>query len=223
MIVNSIPCYSNGMTPREYKTELERAVAHLSQNDPIMASIIAEHPLPDLAPHTDYYHALVSSIISQQLSVKAAATIKQRFLVLFGDRYPTPEEIIEKDTEGLRQVGLSYRKVEYIKDLALHILDGKIVFDKFDTLPNEEIIRELVAVKGVGVWTVHMFLMFCMGRLNVLPVGDLGIRNGMMRHYSLEHLPAPAEVQAIAAQYNWQPYESIASWYLWRSLDNQPS
>lgn len=89
------------MTPREYKTELERAVAHLSQNDPIMASIIAEHPLPDLAPHTDYYHALVSSIISQQLSVKAAATIKQRFLVLFGDRYPTPEEIIEKDTESI--------------------------------------------------------------------------------------------------------------------------
>lgn len=211
------------MTSREYKLELERAVAHLTQNDPILATIIVKHPLPDLAPHTDYYHSLVSSIISQQLSVKAAASIKKRFVALFGDRFPTPEEILEKDTETLRQVGLSYRKVEYIKDLALHVLEGKILFEKFDTLPNEEIIRELVAVKGIGEWTVHMFLMFCMGRLNVLPVGDLGIRNGMQRYYQLEKLPSPAEMQAIAARYSWQPYESVASWYLWRALDDTPA
>lgn len=211
-----------GMTSRNYQQELERAVTRLLQNDPILATIIAAHPLPSLAPHTDYYHALVSSIISQQLSVKAAATIKQRFLALFGDRFPTPEEILEKDTEDLRQVGLSYRKVEYIKDLALHILDGKIVFDEFDRLTNEEIIKELVAVKGIGEWTVHMFLMFCMGRLDVLPTGDLGIRNGMLKFYNLEALPSPAEMQAIAKKNNWQPYETVASWYLWRALDNAP-
>jgi DNA-3-methyladenine glycosylase II len=164
----------------------------------------------------------VSSIISQQLSVKAAASIKKRFMALFGDRFPTPGEILEQETETLRQVGLSYRKVEYIKDLALHVLEGKVLFDQFEALPNEEIIKELVAVKGIGEWTVHIFLMFCMGRLNVLPVGDLGIRNGMLRYYQLDHLPSPAEMQAIATQYNWQPYESVASWYLWCALDNTP-
>lgn len=210
------------MTIAKYQHSLAAAAAQLKKHDPIMATIIAEHPLPDLAPHTDYYDALVSSIISQQLSVKAAASIKKRFLALFGDRSPTPEEILQQDTETLRRVGLSYRKVEYIKDLALHVLEGKILFDTFDSLSNEEIIKELVAVKGIGEWTVHMFLMFCMGRLDVLPVGDLGIRNGIMRYYSFDHLPSPVEMREIAAKYNWHPYESVASWYLWRALDNAP-
>jgi DNA-3-methyladenine glycosylase II len=206
-----------------FTQHLQQAAAHLSRHDSILATIISVQPLPTFRPHSDYYNALVSSIISQQLSVKAAATIKQRFLALFGDRFPTPEEIIEKDAEDLRKVGLSYRKVEYIKDLALHILDGKIVFDEFDGLTNEEIIKELVAVKGIGEWTVHMFLMFCMGRLDVLPTGDLGIRNGMLKYYNLEALPSPAEMQAIAENNSWKSYETIASWYLWRALDNAPA
>ena len=201
---------------------MDKALVHLKKHDPILARLIRDAPLPDFEAHTNYYQALVNSIIGQQLSVKAAHAIKQRFADLFDGTFPSPEQIIEKDIESLRTAGLSRQKATYIQDLARHILDGKVDFSTFDNLTNEEIIKELVAVKGIGVWTVHMFLMFCMGREDILPVGDLGVRMGIQKLYNFDHLPLPAEIEQIAAKNNWHPYESIASWYIWRSLENTP-
>jgi DNA-3-methyladenine glycosylase II len=205
-----------------FRTQLEEAARHLSKNDPILAGVIAAAPLPDFTPHTDYYRALTNSIIGQQLSVKAAATIKQRFANLFGDDFPAPEQIIARDIEELRSVGLSRPKARYVQDLAQRIIDGSVRFDTINQLSNDEIIAELTAVKGVGEWTVHMFLLFCMGRMDVLPTGDLGIRNGIKKLYGLSELPTPDEVRGVAAKHHWHPYESAASWYVWHSLDNAP-
>lgn len=205
-----------------FQNQLKMATRHLTNVDPVLAAVIADAPLPDFVPHTDYYRALVNSIIGQQLSVKAAATIKQRFIDLFDGTFPLPEQIIERDIEELRSVGLSRPKAAYIQDLAQHILDGSVQFDTLDQQSNQAIIDELTAVKGIGEWTVHMFLLFCMGRTDVLPTGDLGIRSGIKKLYGLEQLPTPDEVRLIAEKNGWSPYESIASWYVWRSLDNAP-
>lgn len=201
---------------------METAAQHLIVHDPILAEVIRTAPLPKFEKHAHYYEELVDSIISQQLSVKAARTIETRFKALFGGRFPSPEEILVKEIEELRAVGLSRPKAGYIKDLAQKIIDGDVRFDTLDSLSNDEIIAELTNVKGIGVWTVHMFLMFCMARLDVLPVGDLGIRNGVGKLYGFESVPTPEEVEAIASKYTWQPYESVASWYIWQSLDNAP-
>jgi DNA-3-methyladenine glycosylase II len=202
---------------------MEKALAHLRTNDPILARLIDTHPAPVFTPHTNYYHELVDSIISQQLSVKAARTIEGRFKGLFGGDFPSPEQILEKDIEELRSVGLSRPKANYIQDLARKIIDGTVVFDTLDSLSNDEIIEELTKVKGIGVWTVHMFLMFCMGRLDILPTGDLGIRNGIKKLYDFDHVPEPREIEILAEQNGWNPHESVASRYIWMSLDNTPN
>ena len=200
-----------------------KAAEHLAQNDPVLRPIIERVGPSTIRPHKDYYWELVDSIISQQLSVKAARSIESRFQELFGSQVPKPEQILEKDVEELRSVGLSRPKAGYIRDLAQHIGDGKIRFDRFDSLSNDEIMKELIDVKGIGEWTVHMFLMFCMGRLDVLPVGDLGIRNSMRQLYGFKDVPTPDEIKAVAKKYHWRPYESIASWYVWQNLDNAPA
>jgi len=207
-------------------TALDTALAHLSAADPVLAEIIANTTeRPTFTPHTNYYQAIVDSIVSQQLSVKAAATIQKRFNALFGDENttPTPSQILTKDVEEYRAIGLSRPKAGYILDLAYKVADNIVVFDHLETLSNEEIIADLTQIKGVGEWTVHMFLMFCMGRLDVLPVGDLGIQNGVRMNYGLSEKPLPKEVAAIAAANNWHPYESVASWFMWHSLDNKPA
>jgi DNA-3-methyladenine glycosylase II len=198
------------------------AAMHLASNDTLLRSIIERVGPATFRPHQDYYWELVDSIISQQLSVKAARSIETRFQELFGSKVPAPEQILTKDVEDLRSVGLSRPKARYILDLAQHIVDGKIKFDTFDSLSNDEIMKELIDVKGIGEWTVHMFLMFCMGRLDVLPVGDLGIRNSMRVLYGFKDAPTPDEIKVIAKKYHWNPYESIASWYIWQNLDNEP-
>ena len=151
-----------------------------------MAGLIHDYPPPSFEKHTNYYQELVSSIISQQLSVKAAAAIEGRFKALFDGKFPSPEQILEHDIEEYRAVGLSRPKARYIQDLALKVIEGEVAFDSLDSLSNEEIIAELTKVKGIGEWTVHMFLMFCMARLDVLPHGDLGIRNGITKLYGFE-------------------------------------
>ncbi len=203
-------------------TPITLAVQTIVDRDPILAPVIAGHDVPSFVPHTNYYQELVESIISQQLSVKAAASIRKRFVELFDGIFPSPERIIDKTIEQLRGVGLSRGKSVYIQDLARHIIDGTLNLDALDTLSNDEIIDKLTQVKGIGVWTAHMFLMFCMGRLDILPVGDLGIRSGIKKLYDLETLPAPSDIELIAREYNWHPYESIASWYVWKSLENAP-
>lgn len=203
---------------------LKEASQYLSHVDPHLGSIIALAGIPTITPHKNYYPALVESIVSQQLSVKAAATILKRFLTLFpGDDFPTPGHILEKDTEILRSVGLSRQKGTYIQDLAVKVIEGTVRFDHLDALSNEEVITELTQIKGVGVWTVHMFLMFCMGRLDVLPTGDLGIRNGLYTLYGLAQKPTPDEIMQLAKAHHWHPYETVASWYIWHSLDNKPT
>jgi DNA-3-methyladenine glycosylase II len=201
----------------------QQAAEHLIQHDPKLAPVIAKYGLCTIKPHTDYYQDLVESIIGQQLSVKAAASIRERFKTLFDGKLPTPEQILTKDVEVLRSVGFSRPKANYVRDLAQHVVDGKVTFDHLPSLDNEAIIAELTDVKGIGEWTVHMFLMFAMGRLDILPYGDLGIRNGIMKLYDLEHAPTPQQVKDIAKANNWAPYESIASWYIWQSLDNKPA
>lgn len=203
------------------KKTLSIGAKHLRASDPILEIIIKRAGLSTITPHKNYYQELVESIISQQLSVKAAATIQKRFLDLFkGDDFPTPAEILKKDIEQLRAVGLSRQKASYIQDLALKVIEETVRFNHLDALTNDEVIAELTQIKGVGVWTVHMFLMFCMGRLDVLPVGDLGIKNGIQKLYDLDTSPTPEVIQNIATANNWHPYESIASWYVWHSLNN---
>lgn len=204
---------------------LKKAAQYLEKNDPILGIVIrGSQKIPTIVPHKNYYQELVESIISQQLSVKAAATILRRFLDLFPEsKFPSPEQILEKDIETFRGVGLSRQKATYIQDLAVKVLEGTVRFNHLDSLSNQQVINELTQIKGVGVWTVHMFLLFCMGRLDVLPTGDLGIKNGMQKLYNLEEKPSPETMEEIATKYSWHPYESVASWYVWYSLDNKPT
>jgi DNA-3-methyladenine glycosylase II len=202
---------------------LSKAITHLSACDPILEQVISHSAYCDISPHTNYYGALVNSIIGQQLSVKAAGAIRQRFQGLFEDSMPTPEQILATSIESLRGIGLSNAKAHYVHDLAEHVLDGRIRFDRLAQQTNEQIIADLTDVKGVGEWTAHMFLIFCVGRLDILPVGDLGIRNGIRQLYGLVDAPSPLQVKEIAEQKGWHPYESVASWYLWRSLENTPT
>lgn len=201
----------------------KKAAAHLSANDPVLAPIIPSAGFCTIRPHTNYYWELVDSIISQQLSVKAAASIEKRFQELFNSDVPAPEQILEKSVDELRAVGLSRPKANYIRDLAARIADGKLQLDKFGRLSNDEIAKELTAVKGIGEWTAHMFLMFCMARTDILPVGDLGIRNSIKKLYGFDHLPVSTEIEELATKNNWAPHRSIASWYVWQSLDNLPA
>ena len=205
------------------KPELKKAATHLTEKDSVLAPIISHAGLCTIQPHHNYYQELVDSIISQQLSVHAARSIEGRFQELFDGKFPTAEQILTTDVETLRGIGFSYAKGRYVLDLAQHIVDGRVSFDSLDTRTNDEIIKELTAVKGIGEWTVHMFLMFCMGRLDVLPVGDLGIRNGVRKLYGFDDVPTPAQIAEIAQKNHWHPYESVASWYVWQSLDNAPA
>lgn len=206
-----------------WHAQLEAARIHLCNTDPILASVIATAPLPTFRPHNNYYQALVESIISQQLSVGAAAAILKRFVGLFPESFPTPKDLLATNTETLRSVGLSRQKAGYLQDLAQKVLEDVVQFNQLDDLTNEAIIEELTQVKGIGVWTVHMFLLFCMGRLDILPTGDLGIQNGIQKLYALPTRPDDQEIRAIAKRYAWHPYESVASWYIWHSLDNKPA
>jgi len=203
---------------------LRIASEYLASVDPILAPIVATAGLPTITPHKNYYQELVESIVSQQLSVKAARTIMNRFLDLFeGDDFPTPAQILSKTVEEFRSVGLSRQKGTYIQDLAVKVIEGTVKFNHLDALSNEDVIAELTQIKGVGVWTVHMFLIFCMGRLDVLPTGDLGIKNGIYALYELKEKPSPEEMEKLAKKHKWHPYESVASWYVWHSLDNKPA
>ncbi len=161
------------------------------------------------------------AITGQQLSVKAAAAIWNRLLERFGGSTPTPEQILADDPDELRTAcGFSRAKVAYLRSLAEHVLAGELELDRLDAMPDAEIIRELTAIKGIGEWTAHMFLMFTLHRPDVLPIGDLGVRNAARRAYALDAAPRPAELEAIAEP--WRPHRTRACLYLWRSLENEP-
>jgi DNA-3-methyladenine glycosylase II len=205
-----------------FNERLRTAEKQLAEKDKRLAPIIKSSGPCRIKPHKDHYGELVGSIVGQQLSSIAAGTIWRRVLDLFGGKMPTPEQLIRIDDQKLRDVGLSWAKVRYVKDLARHILDGSLDLGHISTMPNEQLIEQLTAVKGLGEWSAHMFMMFGLGRLDILPTGDLGIRKAMMNIYGLKELPDPARMITIANQNNWHPYESVASWYLWQGLDNNP-
>ena len=192
------------------------------RRDPVMRDLMRRYGPCGLADnqHTDPYKALVHSIMSQQLSTKAAATIARRFDQLFGGRFPSPAQVLEMPEERLQSVGLSRMKVSFIRDLARRVHEGSLRLDALDEMTDEEVIAELTTVKGIGRWTAEMFLMFRLQRPDILPVGDLGIVNAIKKAYGLRKAPTPARMMRIAE--NWRPYRSIGCWYLWASLDNKP-
>ena len=204
-----------------------KGLAHLRRSDPVLAQLIVEvGPLgnardgrPD---RDDHYGALVRTITGQQLSVLAARAIYGRLTERFGGRTPTPQQILGDDPEELRAAaGLSRAKVSYLRSLAEHVLSGELELERMDALPDERVMEELVAVKGLGEWSAHMFLMFHLDRPDVLPVGDLGIRRAIERAYGLGELPDAAAMEKIAEP--WRPHRTLACRYLWRSLDNEPT
>jgi len=203
-----------------------RALAHLRAGDPVLSALIDEiGPLGDARAgrpdRDDHYGALVRAITGQQLSVLAARAIYGRLTARFQGRPPTPQEILADDPEELRAAaGLSRAKVGFLRSLAEHVLSGELELARLDELPDDEVIAELVAVKGLGTWTAHMFLMFQLERPDVLAVGDLGIRRAIERAYGLAGLPDAAEIEALAEP--WRPYRTLACRYLWRSLANEP-
>jgi DNA-3-methyladenine glycosylase II len=203
-----------------------KGLAHLRRADPVLARVI-ETVGPKLGDARDgrppdHYGALVRAIVGQQLSTKAARSIFLRLTERFDGRTPTPQEVLADEPEELRSAaGLSRAKVSYLRSLAEHALSGELELERLDELPDEQVIAELVAVKGIGVWSAHMFLMFHLQRPDVLPVGDLGIRHAIERAYDLEEIPDAATMERIAAP--WRPYRTLACRYLWRSLDNEPA
>jgi DNA-3-methyladenine glycosylase II len=164
----------------------------------------------------DPFDTLCKSIASQQLSVKAAATIFRRFQDLFPDRKPTPERVMTLTDDEIRACGFSRPKVSFIKDLASHVLEGRLDLKGLKKHPDDEVMRQLVAVKGIGRWTAEIFLMFRLGRPDVLPADDLGLMNAVHRAYRLRKRPDPKKLRQIGEA--WRPYRSVASWYLWQSL-----
>ena len=170
----------------------------------------------------DHYGALVRAIVGQQLSTKAARSIYLRLTERFDGSTPTPEQVLADEPEELRAAaGLSRAKVGYLRSLAEHVLSGELELERLEDLDDDTVIAELVAVKGLGIWTAHMFLMFHLQRPDVLPVGDLGIRRAIERAYGLDALPDAAEMERIAEP--WRPHRTLACRYLWRSLDNEPT
>jgi DNA-3-methyladenine glycosylase II len=172
-------------------------------------------------PRTDSYGSLVRSVVAQQLSAKAAATIFDRVLELFGGRTPTPSELLAIEEERLREAGLSGRKVEYLRDLARHVESGELELDRFATMSDDEVIAEITAVRGFGVWTAQVFLMFHLERPDVLPTGDLGIRRAVQIVYALDELPDHDELTRIAEP--WRPHRTLACIYLWETLHAAPA
>lgn len=195
---------------------LSLAIQHLSL-DPHFAPLILRLPKPKFTKR-DPFEALVSAIIYQQLSGKAAGTIHKRFLELFPKvSHPSPKQIIKISVEKMRSVGLSGQKISYLEDLSEKFLDGTIDPNLFPKMTDEEIRQHLIRVKGIGRWTADMFLMFTLHRPDVLPTGDLGIQKGMQRVYKLKSLPDSARMEKIAKPL--RPYATVACWYLWRAID----
>jgi DNA-3-methyladenine glycosylase II len=195
---------------------MQDAIHHLRRNDPILSAIIERVGEYQIRFREPNFESLVKAIVFQQLSGKVANVIYDRLLAGV-KRQMTPEEVLKLRPARMRKLGLSKQKTEYIRDLARHARDRRLAFEELVSLPDAEVIERLTQVKGIGVWTVHMFLIFALRRNDVLPTGDLGIRNAIRKAYGLEALPTPAEMENMAAK--WRPYCSVASWYLWRSLE----
>jgi DNA-3-methyladenine glycosylase II len=213
-----MPGVAIALTPQGY----ERARRHLMRRDPRLAAAIKQIGACALAERQrkDHLSALVGAIVSQQLSTKAAATIFARFIALFPGGAVNPADIARISDAELRGVGLSGQKVGYLRDLCARIVDGRLDLDELETLDDDSVIERLTSVKGFGRWTAEMFLMFRLHRPDVLPAGDLGIVNAVQRLYRLRKRPDAKRILKIGEA--WRPYRSVASWYLWQTLRNEP-
>ncbi len=201
------------------KPYLASSVSHLKR-DPQFSPLIKKHGLPDIERYhgsIDVFNALLRSIVYQQLSGKAAATILGRVIALFPDGKPSPEALLKIRAPRLRKAGLSGKKVEYVRDLAKKCVDGTIDQKRFPKMTSAEIIEHVTAVNGIGTWSAHMLLIFTLHRLDILPVGDLGIRKGFQIVYKLDKLPTEKEMENLAK--GWREHASVAAWYLWRVAD----
>jgi DNA-3-methyladenine glycosylase II len=195
---------------------MKEAIEHLKRADPVLSAIIdrvGEYRIEFRSPD---FETLVKSIIYQQLSGRVASVIFARLAKAAGGKI-TPATVLKLRPSRMRTLGLSGQKTAYIRDLARHTREGTVAFDHLAGLTDQQVIEQLTQVKGVGPWTVHMFLIFALRRNDVLPTGDLGIRNAIRKAYGLAELPLPVEVEALAER--WRPYCTVASWYLWRSLE----
>lgn len=210
------------------------AVEHLRKADPVLASVIDMVGEPTMRPPSgNAFQALGRAILYQQLAGAAAAAIEKRFMALYAPsvpplaaggegaggevRFPTPEELLDTTDEALRAAGLSRQKAAYLKDLAAHFLDGRLVDEDLPKLSDDELVERVSAVKGIGRWTAEMFLMFHLRRPDIMPIDDLGVRNAFRRIYGLEEAPKPQEMLELSEP--WRPYRSLGTWYLWQSFD----
>jgi DNA-3-methyladenine glycosylase II len=197
---------------------MHQAIRHLKTSDKVLAALIEKVGPYRIEFRDPTFETLVRSIVFQQLSGKVACVIYDRLKqAVAGDM--TPNAMLRLRPEKMRRLGLSRQKTAYIRDLARQTVKGKIVFESLPDLPDTEVIEHLTAVKGIGVWTAHMFLIFALRRDNVLPTGDLGVRSAIRKMYGLADLPKPSDIEELAR--SWHPYCTVASWYLWRSLDGQ--
>jgi DNA-3-methyladenine glycosylase II len=195
---------------------MKAAILHLKGSDPILSEIIDRVGAYAIQFRDPDFETLVRSIVYQQLSGKVASVIFARLVAALKGKV-SPEGILKLRPSRMRALGLSGQKTAYIRDLARHARGGTVVFEELPALADSDVIERLTKVKGIGVWTAHMFLIFALRRHDILPVGDLGIRSAMRKAYSMPDLPTPVEMERIAER--WRPYCSVASWYLWRSLE----
>jgi DNA-3-methyladenine glycosylase II len=195
---------------------MRKAIIHLKKSDPILSAVIVRTGVYRMRYSPPEFHTLAEAVVYQQLHGKAAVTIFKRFAALAGDPV-TPEGILKLTDVQLRSAGLSRQKSSYLKDMAARASRGELDFTRLPKMSDDEVIKHLTQVKGVGVWTAHMFLMFALRRPNVLPTGDYGIRLAIKTLYKKRNMPKPEVMTKIAKP--WEPYRSVACWYLWRSLD----
>lgn len=193
---------------------MDKILQHFKESDPIMYQLSVKSGLDEIKPSDDYFYNLCKSICSQQLSIKSAAAIFKRFRQLFKSNI-TPERVFEIDDEKLRGVGFSKTKVAYLKDLAEKLIKKEIIFEKLLAMENDAIITELTKIRGIGVWTAEMFLMFSLGRENIFSFGDLGLRNAIIKNYKLEN-PSKKQLEKLVEK--WAPYQTYAARILWKSL-----
>lgn len=194
-----------------------QAIEHLSAADVRLAVIIKSVGGYTISAGGEPFQSLVEAIMYQQRAGSAADAIHGRFMALYRNRFPAPPRLLLTPEEKLRSVGLSGRKVEYIRDLATRVNSKQLDLNGLAAMQDKQVIEQLTTVKGIGRWTAEMFLIFCLGRPDVLPVGDLGLRKAMQKTYSLRNLPLPERMEKIAQP--WRPYRSVATWYMWKSLE----
>lgn len=193
-----------------------QSLRHLSKVDPVMAAVIKRAKVQPIKPKKNHFESLVVAIINQQLSSKAADTIENRFRMIFSGRFPKPKDVLKTSDKKLRACGLSFQKISYIKNISRALEQGSLEFKRFPKLGDEEIIGELVKIKGIGRWTAEMFLMFSLGRPNIFSLGDLGLRNGLKKMYKIDAMQHHRKLKKLLDL--WHPHKTVASRHLWASL-----